>query len=283
LDERDWRILSILHKERNITKTAQALYISQPALTSRIHQIEQYFDVTIVNRNRKGVSFTTEGEYLAQVAEHMLGEFTAIKEHVSNMGSSMSGVLRIGASGYFTMFTMPQVLKKFKTKYPNVDFQVVTAWSREVSKLVENQRVHVGFTSADYAGCSETVVLCDEPICIASMAEISLEDLPAMARIDYDTDALIKLQIDQWWREHFSSPMKTEMKVDKLTTCREMIKAGLGYGIVPYRIMRDIPGIHIYYLKDKNDGYIYRKNYMLYRPEVIDLHIAKIFIDFMKT
>jgi DNA-binding transcriptional LysR family regulator len=283
MDERDWRILSILHKEKNITKTAQDLYISQPALTARIQQIEKYFDVTIVNRNRKGVSFTTEGEYLAQEAEHMLSEFKGIKEHVLNLGTRMSGVLSIGASGYLTMFTIPKVLKKFKTQYPDIDFQVVTTWSRDVTKLVEDQKVHVGFTSADYGGCVEKYVLCDEPICIASMALFSLEELPNIPRIDYKTDTLVKLQIDQWWRDHFSIPSKTVMQVDRLTTCREMIKAGLGYGIVPAHIMRDTQGIRMYYLRDRNGAYIYRKSYLLYKKNVLELQIAKVFIDFMKA
>ena len=50
MDERDWLILKILYEKKNITKTAQSLYISQPTLTKRIQQIEKEFDLTIINR-----------------------------------------------------------------------------------------------------------------------------------------------------------------------------------------------------------------------------------------
>ncbi|MCI1823789.1 MAG: LysR family transcriptional regulator [Megasphaera sp.] len=282
LDNRDWQILAVLYKEKNITKTAQTLFISQPALTVRLHQMEDYFDVTIVNRNRKGVSFTTEGAYLAHSATKMLERIHEIKEQVSNLGTNMKGVLRIGASGYFTMFTMPRVLKQFKALYPDIDFDVVTTWSREIFRLMNHQDIHIGFASSDYGGSSERYILYEEPICIASMQQFRLQDIPSMPRIDYDTDLLIKMQIDKWWRTYFTKPPWITMRVDKLATCLEMIKANLGYGIVPYRILRDIDGIHVYNLQDKSGHGILRTTYLLYHPEVMNLRIASIFLDFVK-
>ena len=78
MEDRDWLILSILYKEKNITKTAQTLFISQPALTTRLQHIEKYFGVTIVHRTRKGVHFTSEGEFLAKAATKMLSHIRKI-------------------------------------------------------------------------------------------------------------------------------------------------------------------------------------------------------------
>ncbi|MCI1821911.1 MAG: LysR family transcriptional regulator [Megasphaera sp.] len=282
MDDRDWQILYILYKEKNITKTAQLLYISQPALTARLKHIEQCFNVTVVNRGHKGVTFTTEGEYLARVAESMMQQMRHIREEVSNLDTSMRGVLFIGASSYFTMFTMPQVLKKFKELYPNIDFNVTTTWSQDVSKLLDNQQIHIGFVSADYGACSTREVLYEEPICIASSHVFQLEDIPFLPRIDYDTDGMIKLRIDKWWRQHFNNPPLVSMKVDRLATCREMIKAGLGYGIVPSRIVRGLDEIYTYKLQDEQGQDLIRKTWLLYHPEVVNLRIAKVFIDFVK-
>lgn len=66
MDERDWQIISTLYKYKNITKTANTLFISQPALTARIKQIENELDVKLLQRSNKGVSFTSYGEYTAQ-------------------------------------------------------------------------------------------------------------------------------------------------------------------------------------------------------------------------
>lgn len=59
MDERDWQIISLLYKNKNITKTANNLYISQPALTGRIKQIEQDLGVSILTRSNRGVEFAS--------------------------------------------------------------------------------------------------------------------------------------------------------------------------------------------------------------------------------
>ncbi|RBN36768.1 LysR family transcriptional regulator, partial [Priestia megaterium] len=55
MDDRDWLILQVLYREKNITKAAKELFISQPALTHRLQQMEKEFHVQIVNRGRRGV------------------------------------------------------------------------------------------------------------------------------------------------------------------------------------------------------------------------------------
>jgi DNA-binding transcriptional LysR family regulator len=282
LGERDWLILSVLYKEKNITKTAQALYISQPALTTRLQQIEKYFNVTIVHRTRKGVHFTPEGEFLAHTAEDMLARLQKIKNQISNVNQDVSGVLSIGASSYFTMFTLPRILKEFKELYPNVEFKVTTTWSRDIFKLAYNQDIHIGFVSSDYGGSTDKYLLFEEPIGIASMKEFTLDEIPYLPRIDYETDVLKKVQIDQWWRENIKKPPLISMKVDKLATCKEMVAAGLGYAIIPTRILDGIDGVHTYMLRDKDGKALLRKTWMIYYADELDLHVAKVFIDFVK-
>src|SRR5438128_1476022 len=104
MEDRDWLTLQILYEHKNITKTAQALFISQPALTARLRNIEEEFGVKIVYRTSKGVHFTPQGEYLAKASADVLFTLRKIQEHVTDMGSRVSGTLRLGASSYFTMF-----------------------------------------------------------------------------------------------------------------------------------------------------------------------------------
>src|SRR5689334_20161717 len=82
--------------EKNITKAAQHLYISQPALTNRLQQLEKDFGVKIVNRGRRGVQFTPQGEYLAKSAHEMLLAMQKIRENVLNMEDNVAGTLRLG-------------------------------------------------------------------------------------------------------------------------------------------------------------------------------------------
>lgn len=136
--------------KKNITKTAQSLYISQPSLTKRIQQIEKEFNLKIVERVTRGVQFTPQGEYLANCADEMLIRLRQIKETAFNMGQEISGTLRLGVSNYITLHKLPGLLKIFREQFPKVDFNVTTGWSKEILNLIYNEEVHVGIVRGDY-------------------------------------------------------------------------------------------------------------------------------------
>ena len=62
----DWMILKVLYEKRSMTQAAEALYMTQPALTKRIKSIEAEWGVEVVKRSSKGVLFTEEGKYLVK-------------------------------------------------------------------------------------------------------------------------------------------------------------------------------------------------------------------------
>lgn len=283
MEDRDWLILQVLYEQKNITKTAQALFISQPALTARLRHIEEEFGIKIAYRTSKGVHFTPQGEYLAKSSAEMLLKLRQIKENITNMDSTVSGTLRLGASNYFTMYMLPRLLKLFKEQYPNVEFKVVTTWSREVFNLVHNQEIHVGFVSSDYGWQDRRYLLFEEPICIASKDEINIRDLPKLPRISYQTDALIKAVIDKWWRENFSEPPLISMEVDKLATCKEMVINGLGYAIMPSIIVKAAKDLHKVILTDKEGQPLLRHAWMLYHEELLEMNIVKAFVSFVES
>ena len=279
----DWKILQVLYEQKSITKTAQTLFTSQPALTARLQQIEKEFGIKIVHRSSKGVQFTPQGEYLANSATQVLHNLQRIREQVANLSDSVSGVLRIGASSYFTMYSLPPLLRQFKQLHPAVEFKVLTAWSREIYNRVHNQEVHLGFVSSDYGWSDCRQLLFEESIYIASADAISLENLPALPRIDYQSDGLIKAMIDGWWRENFSVPPHVTMEVDKLATCKEMVKHGLGYAVMPSRILNDTPQLRRILLTDRTGQPILRKSWLIYQQESLEIKALAAFADFVET
>ena len=58
MEERDWQIIKTLYEQKNITKTARVLYMSQPTLTARIKQIEESLGTKLLYRGNKGITFT---------------------------------------------------------------------------------------------------------------------------------------------------------------------------------------------------------------------------------
>lgn len=282
MENRDWSILQILYQEQNITRAAQRLYLSQPALTKRLRQIEKEFGVQIVHRGRRGVHFTPQGEYLAMCADEMLVKLGKIKEHVANMGERVNGTLRLGVSSYFARYQLPNLLKHFSAAYPDVEFKVVTGFSKDVYKSVYNQDVHIGFVRGNYSWAEKKLLLFEETICVVAKNPFSLQDLPTMQRIDYETDPLLLALVNNWWSAHYSQPPLIGMVVDKADTCREMVSCGLGYGILPRLMLKDIDDLHVYELADASGIPIKRQTWMFYHENSMELKMVAAFVRFME-
>ncbi|TCN26094.1 LysR family transcriptional regulator [Mesobacillus foraminis] len=281
MDERDWLILKVLYEKNNITKSAEILYMSQPSLTKRIQQIEKEFNLTIVSRGTRGVQFTPQGEYLAKCADEMLERHRRIKETVRNMDQEVSGTLRIAVSNFITRHKLPQLLKLFREQFPKVSYKVTTGWSREVFQLAYNRDVQIGIVRGDYQWPESRQLLFEENICIVSTEHIEIQDLPVLPRIDYETDALLKSMIDNWWSGNFSEPPVIGMEVDKADTCKEMVTSGLGYGILPSVLVENRNDLYKINLKDDAGNPLVRKTWMLYREESMDLKVVKEFVHFI--
>src|SRR5690606_28856638 len=110
-------------------------------------------------------------------------------------------------------------------------------------------------------------LLFEETLCIASKEKISIEDLPFLPRIDYQTDALLKTYVDNWWYENFSQPSQVSIEVDKVDTCKKMVVNGLGYAIMPTLILSDVEDLHKIIIKSKDGMPIIRKTWMFYYEE----------------
>lgn len=282
MDTRDWEILKILYEQKNITKTANLLYISQPALTKRLQQIESEFNTQIVIRGRRGIHFTPQGEFLVKCADEMLGRLRNIHDTISNIEGKVVGTLRIGASNLIARVKIPQILKKFKTAFPEVEFEVSTGWSSEIFQLLSNREIHIAIVRGDYPWQEGKQLLLKEPLTIASRAPFKLEDLPKLPRINYGSDSKLKDLIDHWWSDNFSTPPKIAMTVDRTDTCKQMVINGLGYAILPGLLVSKEVDIHKMNLQSKDGEFITRDTWMLYHEESLEFSLVEEFVEFLQ-
>ena len=283
METRDWTILKVLHEEKNITKTAELLYVSQPAMTKRLKQIEREFGVEIVHRSKRGVHFTPQGEYLAKCAGNILKQLQKIQNNLENMQDSIEGTLRIGASNFITRHKLPEILAGFKKEYPKVNFQVTNGWSNDIFSLIANQDVHVAFVRGDYDWQSNKELYLEETICIISAEPIELSDLPKLQRIEYNKDYKLNELINDWWWGHYSEPPQVCMKVDRSDICREMVVKGLGYAILPSLVVEKEKNIYKVDLSDIHGNLMKRKTWLFYHQETLELKLVKTFVDFVKA
>lgn len=281
LDEKDWKLLVNLYAEKNITKTSKKLYISQPSLTYRIKQLEKEFGITLLHRGNKGITFTSEGEYLVKYAEKMLSELRQAEDALANMNNQLQGTLRLGSSSNFAHYELPSILEGFIYLYPDIDVQLKTGWSTDILELLQSESIHAAFIRGDIKWSGEKMLLSEERMSIVSKHEINLGDLPQLNYIKYDTDQHLKTTLDNWWIKTFDVPAHVSMEVDRIETCKEMVKKGLGFSVMPNMSLR---GEDDLYTKEiKIDGQpVTRQSWLLYKSDMIDLKIVESLSHFVK-
>ena len=280
MDERDWSILLTLYEEKNITRAAKKLFISQSSLTSRIHDIEARFGVKVVVRSKQGVTFTEEGEYLVQCAREMIEKLRSIEQTIQGFGTDVKGTIQLATTGLFTKHELPLIIKGFFELYPNVEFKVRTGLSEHILSVVSEDSSDVGFVRGDYDWKYDKKLLIEEPMYIVSKEPISLENIISLPRVAYKGSNSMITTLNQWWKENYDVAPIISVEVDKVEACKELVLNGLGYAFLPDSLIQGeefecIPMIQA-------DGKpLLRRTWMMYKSSQIKSAATRTFIEFM--
>lgn len=233
MDDKDWLILKTIAEEKNVTKAAARLFISQPALSYRLKNMENEFGAQIVSRVPSGVLFTPQGEYLLAYADAMLLKYGAVKEQIKNMENKVQGALRMGSSGVFAHYALPGLLKGFLEIHPDVEISLKTGLSYQIVRMLEKREITVAIVRGEHAWEGERFLLTEEPICLVSRENLELGDLLSKPHIRYGTDTSLQKMLDDWWRKNYKVPPRTTMEVNTMDAARQMVLHGLGWTILP--------------------------------------------------
>jgi DNA-binding transcriptional LysR family regulator len=231
MNDLDWRIIVTMYQHKNVTQTAQLLFMSQPTLTKRLQRIEAELGITLAVRNKKGVAFTPEGEYIASRAIKIIELLEETKAGLSALTGRAQKILKIGTTNAFSRFYLPQILQKYNELNNSIEFEIITDYSNKIIKMVEHNELDAGFIfgyipfkgNKHHLGINRALIVCSKPF--------TLEDLPKMNRIDYPKDTFSQKLIDSWWQKRFNEPPHVSMVASSGDTCREMVVNGLGYAI----------------------------------------------------
>jgi DNA-binding transcriptional LysR family regulator len=293
MDEKDCLLLNYLHKDQNLTKAAERLFMTQPALTYRIRQIEKEFQVEIFTKNGKNIKMTPAGEHLVEYAKRILIDSRRTKEFLMNMGNELTGSLKVGVNSHYGLYNLPPILKNYMKMFPKVQMNVDTGFSTEIVDLLLDGQIDIAIVRGDYNWSDQKYLLSEESVCIIANQQIELEKLPQMPMINRkEPKVLLKYKtspynpydqsIEYWWNERFVEPPLITMQVDSYETCREMVKEGLGYSIIPSVFLRENDEIYYTKLIFKNGQEMKRRTWMYYREASMNLATVSEFVQYIK-
>jgi DNA-binding transcriptional LysR family regulator len=282
VDYKDWTILKAIYEEQCITKAAERLYLSQPALSKRLKSMENELGTKIVLRNSTGIIFTPEGKYLLTYALDALQQLARIKERIENMRNIVCGTLNLGASSVFAHCELPKLLPDFIAAYPNVDISVKTGLSSKITKMLQKDELAVAVVRGDHFWSDKRCLLREEYLCLASLKPVEFAELPKLPRVNYGTDSGLKDTVQNWWHETFNCQPNIFMEVDSMDTCREMVLHGLGWAILPEIALQGLP-LYTQKLFRQDGTPVLRRTWLFYRHEVLELSAVNAFVHYLEN
>lgn len=141
-----YRVFYTVARCGSLTKAAQELYISQPAVSQSIRQLENQLGTTLFNRVHKGMELTKQGgELVFEDVSRALQLLDGVESRLSELRKSATGTLRIGASETIFQYILADKLVEYHKLYPDVKFELLSDVSPITIEQLKTDRCDVGF------------------------------------------------------------------------------------------------------------------------------------------
>lgn len=281
MDEQDFRLLLILAETGNITHAADRLYITQSSVSKRIRQMEQELGTALLVRSRQGVHFTPAGEIVLQHVKGAVQQLGSMRQEVNQSRGDVAGTIRVGTSINYGMYRLPKQLKRYQALYPLVHTQVVTDSSQKIFADLLKDRYDVVVARGEFDWHGKRVLLDRERVCAITSAKDAERPLDSLPQITRRTDLAMEREIAQWMRENHIAVSESSIVVNSTATCVEMVRRGLGWGVVPEICLTDFPGsIRPLVLADGEP--LVRSTYLMYTEKARELPQVQAFIALLR-
>jgi DNA-binding transcriptional LysR family regulator len=164
------RRLQVFHavaKQLSFTKAAEVLFMTQPAVTFQIKQLEEHFNTRLFDRGHGRIALTPAGEVVLGYAERILGLASEMDVRLSELTGEIGGSLMVGASTTIAEFMLPGILGEFKSTYPNVRSRLIVGNSESIENRVLEHTIDIGFIeSLSHEPNLECDVCCDDELVV---------------------------------------------------------------------------------------------------------------------
>jgi DNA-binding transcriptional LysR family regulator len=145
------RRLQVFHavaKQMSFTKAADVLFMTQPAVTFQIKQLEEHFNTRLFERGHGRISLTPAGDVVLKYAEKILSLSAELDTRLREMTGRLSGPLLVGASMTIAEFMLPRVLGEFKSLHSEVQPKLTVGNSEAIEGRVAEHTLDIGLIEA---------------------------------------------------------------------------------------------------------------------------------------
>lgn len=240
------RRLQVFHavaKHLSFTKAAEALFMTQPAVTFQIRQLEEHFSTRLFDRAHGSISLTPAGAIALDYAERILTLSAELDARLKDLSGNMAGPLLIGASTTLADFLLPRILGEFKALHSAVVPRLFVANSEAVQGRIAERSLDLGFIEGDSHLASlvadvccedELQVVCAPTHALAKQECVTPKSLTEHAYISREPGSGTREVIDHYLQKAGIAPdsLQVVMEAGSPEALKGLVATGLGYAIM---------------------------------------------------
>ena len=221
-------------------RAAEALRVSQPAVSSRIKALEESLGVMLFVRSRNTLTLSTAGRVLRPYAEQLLKTASVARQAVHELQPGSDTPLQIAAGLSISVYFLPDVLKRFQQAFPRLNISIRPGHSKEVLEMVLNEEAEIGLARSLQHPEVETISLRDDPLILVAHPTLKLgksrrarlEQVAGWPLIFYERGSSDWTLTRSLFR-HAGLVPNVALEVDTIETAKRMVERGLGVSFLP--------------------------------------------------
>lgn len=138
------KVFQSVAKNLSFTKASQELFVSQPAITKHIQELETTYQTRLFDRQGSKIYLTESGKLLLEHCERILEDYKRLEYEMHLLHNEYTGELRLGASTTVAQYVLPPLLANFISKFPQVSLSLMNGNSREIEIALQEHRIDLG-------------------------------------------------------------------------------------------------------------------------------------------
>jgi DNA-binding transcriptional LysR family regulator len=249
MDLRQLRHFVAVFERKNLSKAAEAIPLSQPALTRSMKTLEDLLGVELFERHARGATPTAAGERLYHHAKSILAECARAKRDASQPIGELSGTVSIGIGALFATRIFDEMISKFCKEHPKVKVEVRQGYFEDLITLLDLGQIEVAFINFPLLSLPESMdfeplleirtsvfAAADHPA--AKIKEPTMESLRNYMWATVDQPHAIEVLDSLFISQDVAAPAPT-VKANSLTLIKSLVLSGDFVGLLPHHMLWD--------------------------------------------
>ena len=224
----------------SVSRAAEALYVTQPTLTARLHGLERELGTPLFVRTPHGMRLTDAGHALLPYAERAVRALRESRQALDDLRTATAGQLLIGAAPAVSTYTLPALLEEFVAAHPRVEVSVRTGHSDDVLKMVLQDEVQIGLGRAIRHPDVELSPFQTEELVLVVSPEHPFTRRLRVTMADVGGEQLIMFDRTSSYYEITQAAflsagvtIRSMMELDNIEAAKKMVERGLGVALLP--------------------------------------------------